>query len=163
MKKILLAVLLLTGFLATGFSQELDRFFNNEKLAQELTLTEKEKTALLSLWEETEKTTRMARADLEIKTAELKRILMEDKVNQNQAEKVLREAMELEFRIRLAQISRMIKAKEILGASRWAILERFMRFQTEKHMDGMQPEMPRDGRNNQPQRGNMPPERTDRR
>jgi len=161
MKKLLVVLLLLAGAASAVFSQDLDRFFNNERVQRELNLTDQEKKQLIDTWDSADRVIQVARADLDVKTAEIKRLLMEEKVDTAKVEKNLREAMEIELRIRLAQINRMIKAKEILGSGRWATLEGYLRSQMgrrfeEMHRGGPSTDGQRDERNLPPQRGMMP-------
>jgi len=53
--------------------------------------------------------------------------MLEPKVNMPAIQKILRESLEIEYKTRLLAIERMVKAREILGAERWARLHTLIR------------------------------------
>jgi hypothetical protein len=127
MRRLMIAGLLLTGLIVTAAAQDIDRLFDNDKVRQDLSLTDKEVQDLKNLWNDTQKQMELARADREVRASELKRLLLETPVNMSAVQKSLRDAMDVEYRLRLAQIDRAVKAKEILGDKRWADLQKMMR------------------------------------
>jgi hypothetical protein len=133
MKKILLTVLIATVVVGMAAAQDYGRFFENQKVRDQLSLTDKEIQDLTSIWDSNEKAMQVARADREVKASELKRLLLEDKVDMNKIQKALRDGMELEYQMRLLEIQSFVKAKEILGEKRWASLHKLLRDYMEKH------------------------------
>jgi Spy/CpxP family protein refolding chaperone len=65
-----------------------------------------------------------ARADLEIEKAKLTRLLMDKSPDMNEVRSVVRTSLEIEYRVRMAQIERNIQARAIVGEDNWALLVR---------------------------------------
>jgi hypothetical protein len=164
MKRMIIAAVLLTGLAAAAMAQDIDRFFDNAKVRKELNLTDKEVLDLQKVWDDSQKSIQVANADRDVKASELKRLLLESPVNMNAVQKSLRDAMDIEYKIRLAQIERVVKAREILGEKRWADVQRYIRGLTmrmrqnrdERGPDGNGPDRPNRPRNMMPPR-NTPP------
>jgi hypothetical protein len=135
MKKLILIGALIVGVIAVAAAQDIDKLFSNDKVREQLALNDKEINQLKDIWQGTEKDIQVAKADQDIKASELKRLLLEEKVNMNAVQKTLREAMDLEYTMRLLQIERVVKAKDILGDKRWADLERIMRMAKRRDME----------------------------
>jgi len=127
MKRLFIAAALLTGLAVAAFAQDIDRFFDNAKVRKELNLTDKEVQDLQKVWDDSQKQIQVANADRDVKASELKRLLLESPVNMTAVQKSLRDAMDIEYKIRLAQIDRAVKAREILGEKRWADAQRYLR------------------------------------
>ena len=127
MKRLLIAAALLAGVSFAAMAQDIDRFFANDRARKQLNLTDQEVQALQKAWDDTHQKLQIAKADRDLKAAELKRLLLENPVNMNAVQKSLREAMDVEYAIRLAQIELAVKMKDILGDKRWADVQRYLR------------------------------------
>jgi hypothetical protein len=65
-------------------------------------------------------------AELNIKKAELARLLVDENPNQRQIERNLRESAEIEVQLRMIEIRRELAIREVVGTDRWtAILRAF--------------------------------------
>jgi len=127
MKKSII-VLLLTGFLAAaGFTQD----FNNPQVMEKLGLTEEQVTQLTLIHEEAEKIIREAQLDIDIERAQLKKLLFESNVDLRQVERRLKSILDLEYKLRLAEITREIKARKLIGDKEWARLTQMIRIRRE--------------------------------
>lgn len=142
MKKILF-IILFTIFITTLASSQIwDLIWENDQLRIKLGLTEDEIKQLQHIFEQAEEVIRLANADLQIKRAEMERLLMDKQVDLKTVEKILRQAMELELKIRLAQITREVKAKQILGEKRWAQINRKVRSMLKERRERMEQNEP---------------------
>lgn len=127
MKKIIFVVLL-TGFLAAaGFTQD----FNNPQVMEKLGLTEEQATQLTRIHEEAEKIIREAHLDIEIQKAELKKLLFQSNVDLRQVERKLKSILDLEYKLRLEEITREVKARKVIGDKKWAQLTHMIRARRE--------------------------------
>jgi hypothetical protein len=127
MKRIIAVTLLLSTFVLQSPAQSIDKFYDNAKIRKDLALTDKEVKDLHDVWSTTQQDIQVATADRDLKTAELKRLLVEPKVNMIAVQKTLREAMDIEYKLRLAQVERTVKSREILGEERWARMRTCLR------------------------------------
>lgn len=127
MKRICITLLVLIVCVGYTQAQDIDKFFNNARIRQDLALTDKEVNDLRDAWAAGQKAIQIADADREVKASELKRLLLDPKVDMAAVQKTLHEGMELEYKVRMAQIERTIKAREILGPERWARLQKYLR------------------------------------
>jgi len=123
MKKIIIAVLLTCSLAAAGFSQD----FNNPQIMEKLELTQEQVTQLTRIYEEALKTIREAQLDIDIERAQLKKLLFQSNVDLRQVERRLKSILDLEFKLRLAEITREVKARKVIGDKKWAQLIREMR------------------------------------
>jgi hypothetical protein len=69
----------------------------------------------------------LARAEIRELQARLARLMLEAKPDMKAIEKTVRQSLDAEYRIRMAQIRRNIALREILGDKRWAALSRLVR------------------------------------
>ena len=123
MKKIII-VSLLTAFLAAaGFAQA----FNNPQIMEKLGLTQEQVIQLTSIYEEAQKTIREAQLDIDIQKAELKKLLFQSNVDLKQVERRLKSILDLEYKLRLAEITREVKARKVIGDKEWAQLTQMIR------------------------------------
>ena len=76
--------------------------------------------------------TREARVELEIVTARLKRALLPAEPRMREVEELLREAMDWEFRIRLAEIRRQVRIRQVLGDERYTRIRELVRRRQEQ-------------------------------
>ena len=129
MKRILVGMILIAGCIVPMSAQDTgsEKVFADERVKKDLSLSEKEIKELQELWGNTNREIQVANADRNIKASELKRLLVEKNVDMNAVKKTLREAMELEYKVRLMQIERILQTKKILGEERWARLQTYMR------------------------------------
>lgn len=64
------------------------------------------------------------RAELRELQARMTRLMLQERVDRPEIERTLRQSTELEFRMRMIQVERHIRIKEMLGAERWAAMYR---------------------------------------
>ncbi len=159
MKRLLIAAALLTGIAVAAVAQDIDRFFDNAKVRKQLNLTDQEVKDLQKAWDDAHQQLQVANADRDVKASELKRLLLENPVNMNAVQKTLREATDIEYNIRLAQINLALKIKGILGDRRWADVQKYLRGVRMRmrngDRDGRGPNRPDNQRNMMPR--NAPP------
>jgi Spy/CpxP family protein refolding chaperone len=121
-------VLFLTAFLAAaGFAQD----FNNPQIMEKLGLTQEQVTQLTSIHEEAEKIIIEAQLDIDIERAQMKKLLFESNVDLRQVERRLKSILDLEYKLRLAQITREVKARKVIGDKEWARLTQMIRARRE--------------------------------
>ncbi len=127
MRKIIIVVLL-TGFLAAaGFAQD----FNNPQIMEKLGLTQEQVTELTRIYEEAQKIIREAQLDIDIERAQLKKLLFQSNVDLRQVERRLKSILDLEYKLRLAEITREVKARKVIGDKAWARLTQMIRTRKE--------------------------------
>lgn len=126
-KRVLSALLLVFLAVAVAAAQDIERLLENEKLREQLALKENEIRELAALWKQTQREIQLATADREVAASELRRLLLDEKIDMVAVKKTLREGMEIEYRIRLLEIERAVKAREILGERRWAQMQSMLR------------------------------------
>jgi hypothetical protein len=127
MKRLMIAAVLLAGVAVAAVAQDMNRFFDNARVRKQLNLTDQEVQALQKAWDDAHQKIQLANADKGVKAAELKRLLLATPVDMNAVQKTLRDAMDVEYAIRLAQIELAIQIKGILGDKRWADAQRYLR------------------------------------
>jgi hypothetical protein len=163
MKRLMIVAVLLAGLSATAMAQDIDRFFDNPKVRQQLSLTDKEVQDLQKIWDDAHQQIQLANADRDVKASELKRLLLENPVNMASVQKTLRDAMDIEYRIRLAQVDMAVKMKALLGDKRWADVQRYARAlrnrvrnlrRDDRGPDGRAPNRPNPPRNPPPPKNN---------
>ncbi len=66
-------------------------------------------------------------AELNIKKAELARLLVDENPNQRQIERNLRESAEIEVQLRMIEIRRELAIREVVGTDRWTAILRAVR------------------------------------
>jgi len=118
MRRGVLAVLLLSLCAALSFTQEV----GDRQLWQRLGLTEQESEQVLAVFDRTEQTIRQSRLEIDVLKAELKKLLFQEKVDMQEVEKLLRGSLEWEYRLRLAQITRQVELRRLLGDRKYARL-----------------------------------------
>jgi len=111
--KIVVALVALALLLAAGaaFAQTGE----DRRIWQELGLSEEQNEQARAIVERTQKSVREARAEIDVLKAELRRLLLREQVDMAQVEKQLRASLEWEYRLRLAQISRQVELRRLLG------------------------------------------------
>ncbi|GEM_PF-2762709 len=99
----------------------------NEQVLTRLGFTDDEIKGLMAIQEETQKTIVLAKAEMDIYRAELKKLLLNPDVNMKDVEKILRQSMEWELKMRLAQIKREVESRKLVGDKKWARLVQYLR------------------------------------
>ncbi len=127
MKKIIIVVLLTCFLAAAGFTQD----FNNPQVIEKLGLTQEQVTQLTLIHDEAEEIIREAKLDIDIQKAELKKLLFESNVDLRQVERKLKSILDLEYKVRLAEITREVKARKLIGDKEWARLTQMIRIRRE--------------------------------
>jgi len=87
-----------------------------------LGLSEEEITQLTAIFDRTEPIVRRSRVEIDVLKAQLKKVLFQDPVDMNEVERLLRASLEWEYKLRLAQISRQVEIRKLLGDQKYARL-----------------------------------------
>ncbi len=117
-RRFALAGLLLCLGLALVFGQEAD----DRKVWTRLGLSEEEISRLTAIFDSTERTVRQSRLEIEVLKAQLKKTLFQDPVDMNEVERLLRASLDWEYKLRLAQITRQVQVRQLLGDRKYARL-----------------------------------------
>jgi len=123
MRRKIVAALLLALAAGAAFAQTDE----DRQLWQKLGLSEEQSGQARAIFERTEKVVREARAEIDVLKAELRRQLLRDQVDMAQVEKQLRSSLEWEYRLRLAQITRQVDLRRLLGDETYARLMQAIR------------------------------------
>ena len=123
MKRRLPVLLLVGAGAALGFGQALD----NPRIVERLKLTPAEVTRLEEIRERTGRTVKEARLEMQVLQARLKRLLFGSAVDLKEVEGLLRQAMEWELKLRMAQVTGQVEARRLLGDERWQRLNALTR------------------------------------
>ena len=123
MRRKIVAALLLALAAGAAFAQTDE----DRRLWQKLGLSEEQIAQASAVFERTEKVVREARAEIDVLKAELRRQLLRDQVDMAQVEKQLRSSLEWEYRLRLAQITRQVDLRRLLGDETYARLMQAIR------------------------------------
>jgi hypothetical protein len=117
-KRFALAGLLLCLGLALAFGQDA----GDRKIWTRLGLSEEEITRLTAIFDRTERTVRESRLEIDVLKAQLKKALFQDPVDMNEVERLLRASLDWEYKLRLAQITRQVEIRQLLGDRKYARL-----------------------------------------
>ena len=90
-------------------------------------MTQQQVEQLESIYEEAQKTIREAQLDSDIERAQLKKLLFQSNVDLRQVERRLKSILDLEYKLRLAEITREVKARRVIGDKKWAQLTQMIR------------------------------------
>jgi hypothetical protein len=112
MKRLIGIILSLMCAALTVVAQE------NSRETTQMNKEERQKLAEITL--RTEEETRVARAELEIIQAQLKRLLLSADADLGKIERLLSSALEWELQVRLAEIRRELQIRQAIGDRRWA-------------------------------------------
>jgi hypothetical protein len=123
MKRVIVAALLLALAAGAAFAQTSE----DRSIWQKLGLSEEQAEQARAIFERTDKTVREARAEIDVLKAELRRQLLREPVDMGEVEKKLRAGLEWEYRLRLAQISRQVDLRKLLGDETYARLMQAIR------------------------------------
>jgi len=118
MRRIALAAPLLGLTAAAAFSQE----EGDRQVWRKLGLAEEEIGRIGAIYGRTEKSIREARVEIDVLKAEIRRVLYRDPVAMPEVEKLLRGSLEWEYRLRLAQITRQVDLRRLLGDAKYTRL-----------------------------------------
>jgi len=118
MRRWIVAVLLL-AMAAAGASGQAGE---DPQVWRKLGLSEEQIDQAQGIFESTQKSVREARAEIDVLRAELRRLLPREPVDMGQVERQLRASLEWEYRLRLAQISRQVELRRLLGDRDYARL-----------------------------------------
>jgi len=94
----------------------------DQQVWRKLGLSEEQIDQARGIFESTQKSVREARAEIDVLRAELRRLLLREPVDMGQVERQLRASLEWEYRLRLAQISRQVQLRRLLGDRDYARL-----------------------------------------
>jgi Spy/CpxP family protein refolding chaperone len=118
MRRWIVAVLLLAIAAAGASGQAAE----DPQVWRKLGLSEEQIDQARAIFESTQKSVREARAEIDVLRAELRRLLLREPVDMGQVERQLRASLEWEYRLRLAQISRQVQLRRLLGDRDYARL-----------------------------------------
>ena len=118
MRRWIVAVLLLAMAAAGASGQAAE----DPQVWRKLGLSEEQIDQARAIFESTQKSVREARAEIDVLRAELRRLLLREPVDMGQVERQLRASLEWEYRLRLAQISRQVQLRRLLGDRDYARL-----------------------------------------
>jgi hypothetical protein len=121
---LLLALLILP---AAAFAQ--DSRTDQEILGnlERLRFSEDEIQAVTEVQERYAEARRIPLAELEVLRARITREMVNDDPDLREIEELIREGMEFEIRIRMAEIRREVEMQEIIGQRRWAMMKQLGR------------------------------------
>jgi hypothetical protein len=94
---------------------------------RQLALEEDEVRRIKELLDSDSRELGQGRAEIRELQARLARLMLDEKPDKAIIEKTVRQSLEVEFRIRMAQIDRNLALRELLGDRRWAALSRLSR------------------------------------
>jgi len=117
-RRFALTGLLLCLGLVLAFGQEA----GDRKVWTRLGLSEEEITRLTAIFDRTERTVHQSRLEIEVLKAQLKKTLFQDPVDMNEVERLLRASLDWEYKLRLAQITRQVEVRQLLGDRKYARL-----------------------------------------
>ena len=123
MNKIIIVVLLTVFLAAAGFAQDAQDF-NNPLIMEKLGLTQQQIEQLKAIYAEAQEIIREAQLDIDIQTAMLKKALAQQNVNLTQVEGLLKSIADLEYEVRLAQITSQVQIRGVIGVEAWTVLNR---------------------------------------
>ena len=112
-------------FAITGLASAQNLY--NERALRALGLSSDEIEEVMAVVSDTTAATRRLQADLEVKKAELARILLDDSPAMRQIERNLRETASVEVDIRLLEIERELAVRRIVGQDRWSAIIQALR------------------------------------
>jgi hypothetical protein len=115
MRGSVLALLFLLAVAPVGFSQDAA----GEQFLKKLGFTDAEMDKIAAIQQQSQADIQKARAELAIAKAELARLLLNVDAGMKEIEKSVRAAMEWEVQVKLAEISRELKLRKLIGDRKW--------------------------------------------
>jgi hypothetical protein len=131
MKRVIVATLLI--FAVTGLALAQDGI--ETPLLERLGIPQEDIERIEQLRYEAQKTIQAAEAELAIYRARIRKLLLNAEADLREVEKMLREAMNYELRIRLTQIEQELKIRRLLGEENWDKVVRAMRSRGQRDRD----------------------------
>jgi G:T/U-mismatch repair DNA glycosylase len=119
-RTIIIAVFLLTAALL--FAQDYE-----EKFLKNQGLTDDQIAKLSAIQEQSRDDIQKARAEINVAKARLAQLLLAGNPDMSQVEKTVREAGDLEVRIKMTQIRQEIAIRKLLGDTKWRELTKALR------------------------------------
>lgn len=92
-----------------------------------MNLSQEEMAAIRDLLSKDSRDVELARAEIREAQARVARLMLEAKPNLGEIQKSVRDSLEAEFRVRMAQIERNLGMRKLLDDQRWAALGRLSR------------------------------------
>ena len=123
---------LLAAMIAVPAAAQVTDFSLEPEVLLRLGVTEEELGQMQEVDTSTRAAKREAQIELEILTARLKRALLPTDPRMREVEELLREAMDWEFRMRLADIRRQIRIRQVLGDERYTRIRELVRRRQEQ-------------------------------
>jgi len=120
-RKALILVILIAAAAALGAQEYDQKFLKNQGL------TEDQIARLTEVQDKYREEIQKARADSNVLKARLAQLLVGANVDMGQVEKTVKEAADLDVKIKLAQIRQEIALRKLLGDKRWAEITRALR------------------------------------
>jgi len=111
MKGFTLAALLLALAGAAAYSQGV----TDREAWKQMGLSDPQIDQAGAIYESTQNAIREARVELDVLKAELRRALYQGSTDMKEVERLLRNSMEWEYKLRLAQITRQVELRRLLG------------------------------------------------
>lgn len=120
---LLLFISIGTGVWADNDSPERELLLTLERLD----VSEDELSSITETQEKYSASRRIPQAEIEVLRAQISRELLADQPDLRDVENLIRESLEYELEIRMAQIIRELEMQEILGPRRWALMKQLSR------------------------------------
>jgi Spy/CpxP family protein refolding chaperone len=98
-----------------------------EKAAKKLGLQPKELDQIEKILDRNEEAIGKARAEIQILQARITRLLLEKEPPMDQVKALVKESLDWELQVRMAQIERQIAIRKVVGEERWAGVMKLMR------------------------------------
>lgn len=118
MKRMALIVMVLGIAVLAAGAQDWD----SPQLLERAGLSEQEIEQVTRVFEDTERTITEARLEVDLLKAQLRKLLFAENPDMREVERLLRASLEWELKERLAQISRQVELRRVLGDRRYARL-----------------------------------------
>jgi hypothetical protein len=104
-----------------------DEQAQGEKAARKLGLQPKELDQIEKILDRNEEAIGKARAEIQILQARITRLLLEKEPSMDQVRALVKESLDWELQVRMAQIERQVAIRKVVGEERWAGVMQLMR------------------------------------
>ena len=108
----------------------------NEIILGKLGFSDREIGEVLKIYEDARKSMEKYRAEIDVDRARLRKLLLSSDADMKEVEKLLRDSMDWEFKMRMAQIKRELEVRKLVGDKKWVRLVRFLRNMREREIRG---------------------------
>jgi len=98
-----------------------------DKAAKLLDLKAKELDQIEKILDKNEEAISKARAEIQILQARIARLLLEKEPSMDQIKAIVKESLDWELQVRMAQIERQVAVRKVVGEERWAGVMRLLR------------------------------------